>query len=383
MSDRRPRRSALLIGLALLLALGVAVWTTRGSEQYPTPLDPRNPGPEGAQALAEVLDDQGVEVSVARSADALEDTPVDDGTTVLVTGTDALSPGTFDRLRDHAGGARVVLVEPSYPLVQDLDPDLRSSVVYPDGIEARCDGSSDTSDTPDLDGLRLEVDQATVFRAAGDGPLTGAACFDSEGGSALAELPEHDLVLFGAGDALSNGQVLRGDNAAVALRLAGASERLVWYVPDPADVSSEEAVSLSSLLPRWIGPGLWLGALSLLALALWRGRRLGPLSTEPLPVVVRAVETARSRGRMYRRSGDRQHAARALRRSARADVAARLRLDRRADTAAVVEATARHLGMPSEPLHDLLDDHRPPATDQELVGLAQELARLRREVRRG
>lgn len=382
MSARRPSRSALLVGLALLLALAAAVWTTRGSEQYPAPLDPRNPGPDGAQALAEVLSDQGVDVTVARSADELEETALDQATTVLVTGSDALSPGTLGRLQRHADRARVVLVEPSYPLLQAIDDDLRSSTLFPDGsddIEARCAGAGGHAD---VEGLSLEVDMVTVFSDDGQGPLAGS-CFAVSGGSALAELPEQDLVLFGAGDALSNGQVLRGDNAAVALRLAGAGDRLVWYVPDPADVASDEAVSLSSLLPRWIVPGLWLSGLALVALALWRGRRLGPLSTEPLPVVVRAVETARSRGRMYRRSGDREHAARALRRSARADVAARLRLDRRADTTAVVEATARHLGMPREALQELLDDRRPPASDQELVGLAQELARLRREVRRG
>ncbi|MCG8152220.1 hypothetical protein GUY44_17150, partial [Pimelobacter simplex] len=50
---------------------------------------------------------------------------------------------------------------------------------------------------------------------------------------------------------------------------------------------------------------------------------------------------------------------------------------------AVVEATARHLGAPVESVAALLDDDRPPpANDQELVRLAQDLARLRREVRR-
>ncbi len=59
---------------------------------------------------------------------------------------------------------------------------------------------------------------------------------------------------------------------------------------------------------------------------LWRGRRLGPLATEPLPVVVKAIETTRSRGRLYRKSGDRAHAADALRSATRARAATRLRL---------------------------------------------------------
>jgi hypothetical protein len=99
--------------------------------------------------------------------------------------------------------------------------------------------------------------------------------------------------------------------------------------------------------------------------------------------VVRAVETARSRGRMYRRSGDRGHAARALRRAARDDLAGLLGLDRTAPTSAVAEAAARQLGAPVESVAALLDDDRmPPANDHELVRLAQDLARLRREARR-
>lgn len=380
MSGPRPVRGWLLIGVALALALVVAVWTTAGSEKYPEPLDPRNPGPEGAQALAEVLGDEGVDVEIVRSAEQLDATAVDDATTVLVTGTDALSPSTLDRLRRTAAPGRLVLVDPSYSLVQELDADLRATTAFPEAIDAECTG---TSDGPVLDGLRMEVDQATVLSDAGSGPLDGTTCFATSGGTLLAESSAEDVVLFGGGQALSNDQVTRADNAAIALRLAGGGDRLVWYVPDPADAASDEAVSITSLLPRWIGPGIWLGGLALIALVLWRFRRLGPLSTEPLPVVVRAVETARSRGRMYRRSGDREHAARALRRAARDDMAARLRLDRRATPAAVVEAAARHLGVAAEPLDALLNDHRPPASDQDLVRLAEELARLRREVRRG
>ncbi|QSR25252.1 hypothetical protein CFH99_06400 [Nocardioides aromaticivorans] len=382
MSRRGPGRSWLLIGLALVAAVVVAVWSTRGNEEFPIPLDPRNPGPNGAQAVAEVLEDQGVDVTIARSADELEEERVDAATTVLVTDTASLSPRTLDRLREHARAGRVVLVDPSYTLAQEIDDDLHATTAFPDEVDADCTGGDGPAGT-DLSGLRIEADQVTVFSDDG-ATLDGARCFATGGGAVVAESKAQDLVLFGAGEALTNDQVLRADNAAVALRLAGASERLVWYVPDPTDAGADETVSLRSLIPRWVVPGMWLGLLALFGLLLWRVRRLGPLSTEPLPVVVRAVETARSRGRMYRRSGDRAHAAGALRRAARADVAARLGLDRRASAAEVVDATARHTGAPPAQVATLLDDTTyTPATDQDLVALAQELARLRREVRRG
>lgn len=364
---RRPP-GWVLIALALALALGVALWSSRDAETHPDALDPRNPAPEGGQAIARVLEDEGVDLTIVRSAAALDEATVDGSTTVVVTSTEYLSPGTLERLRDKAAPGRLVLVEPSYVVLEEIDRSLDLTSVSDTKVRADCDLA--------VGGLTLEVDQLTAYR--GD----GQTCFRTGGGSVLVETDR--LVLFGAGQALSNDQVLRADNAAVGLRLLGATDRVVWYVPDLADPASDDAVTLTSLIPRWIGPGIWLGALAVIALILWRFRRLGPLSTEPLPVVVRAVETAHSRGRMYRRSGDRQHVARALRRAARADLAVRLGLDRRTPPGAVIEATALHLDARVEAIDALLnDDQFPPASDHDLVGLAQALTRLRREVRRG
>lgn len=367
---RRPP-GWVVFAAALALALGVAVWTTSDSELHPAPLDPRNPSPIGAQALAKVLADEGVEVDIVRSADALDDARIDESTTVVVTNTGAMSPSTLRRAREDAAPGTLILVGPSYALLQEIDEDIDTLTVTDAQVQADCSSA--------VDGLTLEVDELVSFTTAGE-----QGCFDTGPGVALLEVDDADLVLFGAGNALSNGEVTRGDNAAVALRLLGSNDRLVWYVADHADATSDEAVTLGSLIPRWIGPGIWLGALAVMALMFWRFRRLGPLSTEPLPVVVRAVETAHSRGRMYRRSGDRGHVARALRRAARADLAVRLGLDRSTPPGAVIEATALHLDTRVENISALLnDDQFPPATDHDLVGLAQALTRLRREVRRG
>ena len=97
-------------------------------------------------------------------------------------------------------------------------------------------------------------------------------------------LVERDnITLFGAGDALTNDQVVRGDNAAVTLRLLGQTDRLLWFVPSYDDLSAGDGVSAETLLPRWIRPGLWLAAIIALVVIAWRVRRLGPLAIEPLP----------------------------------------------------------------------------------------------------
>ena len=373
---RRRPPTWVYLGVAVVLALAVGIWVSRDSERYPGLGDPRNPGPDGGQAIAKVLADQGVDVTIVRSADALEATEVDRGATVVVTETDRLARSTLDRLRRHAADARLVLVEPPYSLVHEIDPALTTLPVRAGNGRALAADCAPLAGV-DLSGLRLEVDSATTF--------DGSGCFTREGRPVLRTVDDDAgrLVLFGAAEALTNDQVTRADNAAIALRLLGQDERLVWYVPDPADEAPGDAVTLGSLLPDGLVPALWTLFLAAVALVVWRFRRLGPLSTEPLPVVVRAVETTRSRGRMYRRSGDRGHAAQALRHAARTDLARLLRMDRRAGTGAVAEAAAGRLGVPVEHVAALLDDHRPPpASDQELIRLAQDLARLRREVRR-
>jgi hypothetical protein len=365
----RRNRIWFLVGIALLLALVVAAWATADDPKFSAPLDPQNPGPDGAQAVAQVLADEGVDVAIVRTADALHDAEVGTGATVLVTGTDQLAPSTIRRLsRDTAEADVVVLVEPPPYVLEELQ----------DGVEpspAEEETSGDCADDR-FDDLTVTVDSGYAYD-------TGSGCFGSDDGFVLASGPG-TTTYFGAGEAISNDQVLRGDNAAVALRLLGEHDRLVWYLPTYDDAADDEAVSIWTFAPDWIAPSLWLVAVATIALILWRGRRLGRLASEPLPVVVRAVETTRSRGRMYRRADDRAYATTAMRAAARRRLADHLRLGRGASETEVVTAVARHLGRPEEQIGALLALDGPvPGSDPALIQLAQELTLLDREVRRG
>jgi hypothetical protein len=361
-------RSGFLIAAGLLLAVVVAA--LGGQDGNATPMDPDNAGPEGARAVARVLDDEGVDVTVARSADELEAADVGSDTTVVVVLPDYLGRDTADRLLEHsADAAHVVVLGAGIGAAELL------GVGPVPSTEALADGRPAACTDPLFDGLTVEVDRAQVYR--------GGTCFRGDLG-ALVLQPRGGLMLFGADQAFTNDQVLRADNAAVALRLLGQDEHLVWYVPSLADIGAGEGVTLSSLLPRWVFPGLWLCLLVMVTVVVWRARRLGALAQEPLPVVVRAVETTRSLGRLYRRAGDRDHAATSLRRSARAACAERLRLGSRIDPATLVREVARRTGRPEADVARLLNpppgDQGPP-TDKDLIMLAQELAALDREVR--
>ena len=165
--------------------------------------------------------------------------------------------------------------------------------------------------------------------------------------------------------------------------MLGQDERLVWYVPSIDDLVGDDGVSLQTLLPRWVRPGLVLLALVMVSVILWRARRLGALATEPLPVVVRAVETTRSLGRLYRRSGDREHAAESLRRAARARLAERLRLGSTTAPDVLAREVARRTGRTEEDVVAVLGpDGDVPSSDRDLITLANQLAELDREVRR-
>lgn len=364
----RRHRSTLLIGGALLVAVVLAVVVGVGARTS-TPMDPDNPGPDGTRAVSRVLADQGVDVAVARGADELDAIGLDASTTVAVVLPEQLGTTTIERLQDAARDAARVVVVGAGPGVSDElgVPGGGSTVALGAGREADCDD-------PLLDGLRIEVDSASTY--------PGGTCFRGTGGAVVAE-PDERLLLLGADQALTNDQVLRADNAAVALRLLGQTDRLVWYVPSVDDLLGDDGTSLESLLPRWLRPGLALALLVAVAVVVWRGRRLGPLASEPLPVVVRAVETTRSLGRMYRRAGDREHAAAALRRAARARLAERLRLGTATPAETVVREVARRTGRdPAEVERLLGPDGAVPPTDPDLITLANDLAELDREVRR-
>ena len=359
----------------LLLGAGLAAATTlvalqSGGGTYTARLDPANPGPDGGQAVARVLAEEGVQVEVVRDAAALERAEITSGTEVVVTSSGNLGASTLRRLRRATTGAPLVLVDPPIALMDLLGQEQGVLVGPGQAITAGCAD-------PRFTGLRIRVDRARTYPGA-------SGCFVIGGGAVLLPGGSEPAVL-GAGDLLTNGQITAADNAAVALRLLGAGPRLVWYVPDRADLVADDAVGLSSLLPRWLVPGLWTVGLTLVGLLLWRGRRMGPLVEEPLPVAVTAIETTLSRGRLYRRTRDRGHAAQALRAGARSRLVGRLGLPRGAvaDTEALVREVARHTARDPSLLRRLLSPHSPaPATEKDLTELAADLAELDREVRR-
>jgi hypothetical protein len=126
------------------------------------------------------------------------------------------------------------------------------------------------------------------------------------------------------------------------------------------------------LLPGWVPLVTWQLVLVALAAMWWRGRRLGRLVPEPLPVVVRSSETTRGRAALYRRARARGRAATVLRARAVGALTRALGLSASATQHEVVGTASAATGTPGPQVHHTLFGP-PPQTDQELSELADAL----------
>ena len=379
------RRWLLLAGLVVAVLAAGLLFVSQGPGPATTAaLDPRNPQTSGAQALATVLADHGARVDVARGELELSRAGVDGNTTVFVPRTTELAESTTRNLARLTNTAeRLVVLAPDRPVLQALSPSV--------GVTQVRRGEQDlvAADCPTSDirpGETLSRSQAE-FSA----PRTDATCFTRDRTSVYMTLPRSagsaPLVLLGSTAVITNGQITEASNAAIVLRILGHSGRVVWYVPSLDDVDADET-GPEALIPKWIGPGSALVAVAFLGVMLWRGRRLGRLVPEPLPVVVRAAETTESRGRLYRQARDAARAAAVLQSATRGRLADYLGMPRPSSTVsssgadrALVAAVAAATGRRPDEVGALLFGP-PPIRDEHLLGFSVELANLEKEVRR-
>jgi Domain of unknown function (DUF4350) len=364
------------IVVALIVA---AVWVAVSTTSYRgVPMDPDNPGGDGSQALARVLADHGVAVTVARDQRALFDAPTPAaGTTVVVTGTDVLSVQNAQAMLSRVRGAdRLVLVEPSRFLLSalELPVDSADQPSPAAALPATCTwpgiSPSDSITPGDLTYTAHSPGAVSCFRFGDAAQLVAIP--------ASASRPE--VIVLGAGQILQNSEIGRLHNAGVAVRLLGQGGRLVWYVPSPFDIAATDT-TVTSEVPRAVGPLVLLALFGLVALMVWRGRRFGPLVFEPLPVVVKAIETTESRGRMYRKARDTDRAAQALRARAARRLGAYLGLPAGAAPPTVARAAATAALRDEASTANVLAGS-PISTEADLLTLAHDLTELEKEVRR-
>lgn len=372
----RRNRTALLIGLAVVLVLVGVSWLNRNQAGTGGDLDPANPKPAGARAVAQVLGQHGVPVDIVRGRSAFDHATLDPATTVVVSDPDSLGKSTWNDLdaRVRASGATLVVI--------GLSPAVLDGLSIPD---------ADVSAGPDARVVpadcALAVDLFLGLSLTSDYPapaLPGAGCFGTGDGRLLVVDQEMRRWVLTAAHPVSNEEIDKGDNAAIVLRLLGQRDRVVWYVARVEDTAASDGIGVSRLLPRWLIPSLWMLGLAVLALLLVRARRLGPLVVEPIPVAIKALESTTALGRMYEKARDRGHAADLLVQGTIRRLHTSVGLAAGAGREDVVRAIAARTGRPLPAVAALLADRAGLSgtirSDADLVTLAQNLHQLEEEV---
>lgn len=369
----RPTRRTVALVVLLVVAGAVLVSQVPRRTGY---LDPTAVDPQGSRAVTTILADLGVQVAGTTSLDATVASAT--GATVLVTEPALVSPRMVTRLLS-ARPANLVLVSPVPG--EALHDRLAAGVGLAgsgggDPVDPGCTLRAATrAGSASLPGLRYDAQAWT----------TAQACYDRPAESALVALPARGstppVFLLGSSTPLTNDGLDDEGNAALALDLLGGTPQLVWWQPSPADpaLADSGGAPVSQLVPAWVAPVLAQLLVAALVAVWWRGRRLGPLAVEDLPVVVRAGETTGGRARLLRANRARGEAARHLRERAREQARVRLGLPPGCLAERVVSAVAARTGRHPEGVSALLYG-QDPVGDAQLVALSRELEALVREV---
>jgi hypothetical protein len=398
--------------------------------QQPDPTDasflsPRSDAGDGARQLAERLGRDGVQVQVqATSAGVLAAAASGTAATVFVTTPELVHPYYLERLAGLPERVRVVLVAPDAAV-------LRSA-----GLDVAVGGPRWTAAAPQP-GCAAEFATAAgpaavlrwVYDAAEYQPVRCYADAVVEFRTGRAE-----VTLIGAADPFRNDRAGERGNAAFAAGLLARSPRVIWLdlhererapeptrtpprpldpdataepdddgygegdgepaypQEDPAGGSQEgedgeaqgDGDSLTdSPLAQAFPPAVWatlaLLLLAAIALAAASARRLGAPVAEPLPARVRAAETVRGLGGLYRRAGARSTSLRTLQAAARRRLAEHFGLPPESPVDVVADRVAEHTGQPAIEVRHMLGGGVEDS-DEELTRAATALQDLVRHV---
>ena len=343
------RPMIIIVVFSLLFVIAASILPKAGYDN--TPVGIRNKEGDGARALAQVLGDHGISV---REVNAQQAASVDENTTLVVIFPSRMTDSMAQAIETRAN---VVYV--------GLEEDHGSHSVYLQGLRSDREYSSKTWLTP---GCSSEIAGRTQHLQASDYVLSGPAsgwqlCFSDDGKSyAYAERSDSGRFRALIPDSLRlrNRAISEGGNAALAINTIGRTPKVAWYSPTrtdtPTGVSQDQMLTSPYLMPAF----LMIIAACLLA-GLARGRRLGPLTSERLPIEVPASETLIGKARLMRSQRAYEHAAQALRSSTASRIATALGVAHTADREALTHAMEQR-GLPASRCSALL--WGPPPTSE-------------------
>lgn len=363
--------TALLVGSIVIIVFLAVTQAPTSSARLST----NNAKPEGAKAVAEILRDRGVDVSETGSLSGARSRLGSDGTLVIASYA-FLDQAQIDSIIGWHGP--VVWLNPGEYDLPLIDSRLtyawagdRASVLPQCTLDAAQRAQSIVTE-----GQRISLTRATAL---------ATTCYvDGFGSGVLTQIEREGappMTVVAAPSFMTNADLALEGNAALALNLLGIRDKVAWYVGSPFDTSTltskGEGVTLRA--PAWTNAAILALALTFLVAAMWRGRRMGALVTEPLPVVVPGSEATKGRARLYRRGRASGHASAALRAGAARRLSTRLGLGPHATPTEIVTAASSATGRESTVTHELL--YGPPPRDESaMLDLVRRLDALESEV---
>ncbi|MFG6197273.1 DUF4350 domain-containing protein [Nonomuraea sp. JJY05] len=366
------RGSRIIVLLGLLIVVIAVAGVLFGPESRPSrALDPDDTTLAGSKALAEVLRSRGVTVDRVDSVEAAAAKATGGNRLLLITDMSYFDEYELSRIQ----GDRLIVG--NVPGLDALAPGVRSEpgLVRTRSREPECA----------LPAARA-AGSVHLGGAVFNGPSGATGCYPAGDGYTLVSFPNAGGVttLVGDGAFMTNLRLAEDGNAALALNLIGTGRPVTWLVrpatpPPIAELPGERGKSMYDLMPESIRWTVYMSLIALAVTAFWRGRRLGPVVTEKLPVVVRAAETVEGRGRLYRARRARRRAAESLREGTIDRLTPRLGLGSGAGPNEVVAALAARTGQDAQQVGAALYGP-PPVDDAGLVGLAGYLDFIERQV---
>jgi len=360
--------------VASMVAAGAALIVLARQAPAPQYLSPNSVASDGTHALADVLGELGRRVQVQTSVPTAV-AAATAGTTLVITSPDSLSPADIRALAQVP--ADVLLVEPDPAALAALAPGIlltgpsRPVLVTQPHCTVR---AAVLAGAVDAGGENMKV-----FRSTG---MTHQ-CYFSPAGSMLVQTRVRGrlVTVLGSADMLTNAYLGRQGNAALAINLL-PTHRIVWLIPSPATAGIQRPRGQRSFfglvpLAAYL-VAAQLGFALLLAVG-WRSRRLGPLVTEKLPVIVHAAETVLGHGQLYRSRHARDRAASELRAVLQTRICRAVGLPAGSGPEPVVLAVTERSTANAERIRELLYGPA-PRTDAALAVLARDLDDLAQEV---
>lgn len=253
--------------VAAALAVIVAVSAVGAYLTTPRPggrMDPNATGPEGTHALVTLLRHRGVEVVPAATVDdvALQARP---DTLVLVAQTPRITGSELmNQLADLPGD--LLLVAPDALARKALAPGIRS------GPARAYTHQPDCSLREAQQAGAVDLRTTATYVANKDHSLV--SCYD--GALVRYRDGKRTVTVIGSETFMTNADLAREGNAALAMNLAGTSDRLIWYAPQHVQGAKSGKAAIAGLIPpnmRWL---FWQLCVALALAAVWKSRRLGP-----------------------------------------------------------------------------------------------------------